>query len=358
MNCSSTLLVIAVLAALINLRVVHSLSCLQQSSNRRQFVTSSFGSTCIIISTAPALADGDEDENEEIASLLDAKTMYWNGPSWTAARYRSSTLQQSSSNYAPPASNNPVFYPTWMEGYHKISYKFKNASFPQGRKILTLRTPGAGLGSCLMLPNIGYNPSSFPIHFIRNSDAQEVYEDLMYNIPRKFEAFWTQAKVLGVQTNQITENDGLSSDLATKCLVTGEGCIAPNSRPPSTRVAIDFNGPTRGGGRVTQSSDVTMLDSSVQYNGEDTFFTRKTFSQYNVNQDLQLFYKEVTSLRRKENDVIDGKVRVAAFLPKYIRGMDANSASAGDSYDDNEALAIYDYNIVLQTIDETEAAAL
>ena len=160
-NVSAPLFVIAVLlAALINLRVVHSLGCMQQSSNRRQFVTSSFGSTCIIISTAPALAD------EEIASLLDAKTMYWNGPSWTTARYRSSTLKQSSSNYAPPASNNPVFYATWMEGYHKISYKFKSASFPQGRKILTLRTPGAGLGSCLMLPNIGYNPSSFPIHFI------------------------------------------------------------------------------------------------------------------------------------------------------------------------------------------------
>ena len=137
MNNASTLLVIAVLAALINLRVVHSLSCLQ-SSNRRQFVTSSFGSTCIIISTAPALADGVDNENEEIASLFDAKTMYWNGPSWTTARYRSSTLKQSSSNYAPPASNNPVFYPTWMEGYHKISYKFKNASFPQDRKILTL----------------------------------------------------------------------------------------------------------------------------------------------------------------------------------------------------------------------------
>ena len=149
--------IIAILAVLINLQVVHSLSSLQ-SSNRRQFLgggCSSLGSACIIISTAPcpAVADGDRDDDEEISSLLDAKTMYWNGPSWTAARYRSSTLIQSSANYAPPASNNPVFYPTWMEGYHKISYRFKNASFPQGRKILTLRTPGAGLGSCLMLPN-------------------------------------------------------------------------------------------------------------------------------------------------------------------------------------------------------------
>ena len=295
--------------------------------------------------------------DEEIASLLDAKTIDWNGPSWTAARYRSSTLKQSSSNYAPPASNNPIFYPTWMEGYHKISYKFKGASFPQGRKILTLRTPGAGMGSCLLLPNIGYNPSSFPIHFIRNSNAQ-VYEDITYNVPRIFEAFWTQAKVLGVQTNDILDNNGLSNDLTTKCLVTGEGCIAPNLRPPNSRVAIDFNGPTRGGGRVTQSADLTILDSSVQSSVADTYYTTKTFSQYNVNQDLQLFYKEVTSLRRKENDAIVGKVRVAAFLPKYISGMDANSNGDGDLYDDNEAVAIYDYNISLQRIDETEAAAL
>ncbi|KAL7491123.1 hypothetical protein ACHAWT_001565 [Skeletonema menzelii] len=353
--------IITILAALINLRVVHSLSCLQ-STNRRQFLAggcSSLGSACVIISTTagcPAVAVDDRDD-EDISSLLDAKTMDWNGPSWTAARYRSSTLKQSSSNYAPPASNNPVFYPTWMEGYHTISYRFKSASFPQGRKILTLRTPGAGLGSCLMLPNIGYNPSTFPIHFIRNSNAQ-VYEDLTYNVPRIFEAFWTQAKVLGVQTNQIIDIDGLSNDLTTKCLVTGEGCIAPNARPPSTRVAIDFNGPTRGGGRVTQSSDVTILDSSVQDNVANTYYATKTFSQYNVNQDLQLFYKEVTSLRRKENDSIDGKVRIAAFLPKYIRGMDVSSNSDGDSYDDNEAVAIYDYNIFLQRIDETEAATL
>jgi len=347
--------VILHLAALFNLRAAHSLSCLPKS-DRRQFLSegcSTFASVCII-STAPspAVASDDRDEHQDVSSLLDAKTIDWNGPSWTAARYRSSTLQQSSSNYAPPASNSPVFYPTWMEGYHKISYKFKGASFPQGRKILTLRTPGAGLGSCLLLPNIGYNPSSFPIHFICNSNAQ-VYEDLAYNVPRTFEAFWTQAKVLGVQTNYMMDSNASSNDLSTKCLVTGEGCIAPNMRPPATRVALDFNGPTRRGGRVTQSTDVTILDSSVQGNVADTYYAAKTFSQYNVNQDLQLFYREVTSLRRKEIDVIDGKIRVAAFLPKYIRGMDA---SDGDSYDDNEAVAIYDYDILLQSIDETEAA--
>lgn len=355
------ILIMPLVALIINLRVlveVHSLNSLSKS-NRRQFVADGVAS---IISTAapyyPAFADDNFDENKDIASLLDAKTIDWNGPVWTAARYRSSTLQQTSSstmNYAPPAMNKPIFYPDWMEGYFKTSYKFKGASFPQGRKILTLRTPGAGLGTCLSLPNIGYNPPTFPIHFIRNSNAQ-VYEDLTYNVPRIFEAFWTQAKVLGIQTNYFVDNNGVSNDLTPKCLVLGDRCISPNLRSPSTRVAIDFNGPTRGGGRLIQSTDVTILDASVQSNIADTYYTTKTFSQYNVNQDLQLFYREVTSLRRNENDAIDGKVRVAAFLPTYIRGMDADSGD--DSYDDNKAIAIYDCNILLQNIDETEAATL
>jgi hypothetical protein len=351
-------ILVQLLGVLINLRVVHSLSSFSKS-NRRQFVADGVAS-CIISTSAAQLtfAADDYDENQDISSLLDAKRIDWNGPAWTAARYRSSTLQQSSSsmNFAPPASNNPIFYPNWMEGYFKISYKFKGASFPQGRKILTLRTPGAGLGSCLSLPNIGYNPSTFPIHFIRNSNAQ-VYEDLTYNVPRIFEAFWTEAKVLGIQTNYVVDNNGVSNDLTPKCLVTGDGCISPNLRSPSTRVAIDFNGPTRRGGRLTQSTDVTILNASFQNNIADNFYTTKTISQYNVNQDLQLFYREVTSLRRKENGVFDGKVRVAAFLPRYISDIDANSNNSdGDSYDDNKAVAIYDYNVLLQNIDETEAA--
>lgn len=37
--------------------------------------------------------------------------------------------------------------------------------------------------------------------------------------------------------------------------------------------------------------------------------------------------------------------------------MDANSDNGyGDSYNDNEAVAIYDYNVILHNIDETEAA--
>ena len=178
--------------------------------------------------------------------------------------------------------------------------KFKGASFPQGKQILTLRTPGAGLGSCLSLPNICYNTSTFPIHFIRNSSAQ-VYEDSAYNVPRIFEAFCAQTKVLGIQANSVVDNNSVSNDLTPKCIVTGDGCISPNLRSPTTRVAIDFDGPTRGGGRRTQSTDVTILDAvSVQSNTADTYFTTKSVSQYNVNQDLQLFYREITPHEKKK----------------------------------------------------------
>jgi hypothetical protein len=178
---------------------VYSLTTLpKNNSNRRQFVTgvcSSFASSCIISNASPAVAK----DNQDILSLLESKTIHWDGSKpWADVRYSSSSLQQSL-DYAPSASNNPIFYPTWMEGYHTINYKFKGASFPQGRQILTLRTPGAGLGTCLSLPNIGYNPSTFPIHFTRqarNGQEEEVYEDLAYNVPRIFEAFWPQSKVI------------------------------------------------------------------------------------------------------------------------------------------------------------------
>ena len=348
-------LFLCLFAALFN--SINSLSFSPSKSKRRQFVAggcSTIVSTCIITTQQPLTVAADSLVDEQkIETLLDASTIAWNGPPWKEARYRSSTLQQSSSNYSPPESNTPPILPTWMEGYHEISYKFKRASFPQGRKILTLRTAGAGLGSCLLLPNIGYNPVRFPIHFIRDSNAQ-VCEDLAYNVPRIFEAFWPEAKVLGVQTNYIT-NDNVPNELTSKCLVTGEGCIAPEKRQPSTRVTIEFNGPRRGGGRVTQSADATILNTSYQSNGADTYYTSKSFSQYNVNQDLQLFYREFTSFQRKGNDTVDGKIRVAAFLPQYIRGLDSSNKS-GDNYNEYEAVAIYDYNVHLQKIDESEAA--
>lgn len=252
------------------------------------------------------------------------------------------------------------------------------------------------MGTCISLPNIGYNPAAaHAVHFIQSDNAGDdgagngVYEDLAYNIPRKFESFWPESKVLAIQTNggegsstTTTTNTNWKNALTPKCRVTGEGCSAdinPNLHLPSSRVAIDFDGPTRRGGRLIQSSDVTMLDTTgvttTQYNPDQdtggTFYITKTYSQYNRNQDLQTFYREISSFQRLGNGDnvgggIVGKIRVAAFLPYYIKEMDATTTNKGNgggsvgaiTYNENEAVAIYDYKVLLKSIDEIEAATM
>ena len=336
--------------------------------SRRAFISQ--GSTAVL-----SYLDTTRDNAEDMPSLLEAKTISWDGPSFTSSRYGTSTLLSSNSNNknTTPSPGQPAFYPQWMEGYYSIRYKFKGASFPQGRKILSLRTAGAGLGTCLSLPNVGNSPEApHAMHFIKGggNDNNDVYEDLAYNVPRRFESFWPQAKVTSVQTNGKkvagSSSNNINRSLSPKCLVTGEGCTAdanPNLHMPASRVAIEFDGPTRRGGRIIQSSDVTMLDCSAQYGGNnDSYYTTKICSQYNVNQDLQTFYKEITSLRRINVDVDDdivGRVRVAAFLPRFAKDMEANNnIGSGDAYDENEAVAIYNYDISMKIIDEAEAAFL
>ncbi|KAL7532078.1 hypothetical protein ACHAXR_004421 [Thalassiosira sp. AJA248-18] len=360
--------------------VVHSLSIVptipKNARTRRDFLVQ--GSAAITsYHVNPLLPAFAADENNNIASLLEAKTISWDGPSFAMARYGTSTLQSSnnSRSNSPTPAKMPAIYPSWFEGYHAIKYKFVGASFPQGRRVLSLRTAGAGLGTCLSLPNVGYSPpSAHAIHFINNLDAggsderSGTYEDLAYNIPRKFEAFWPEAKVLAVQTNGGMKGDESNIRmLSPKCLVTGEGCasdINPNLHSPSSRVAIEFDGPTRRGGRLTQSSDVTLLDCSTRYNHENgKYYTTKNYSQYNIDQELQTFYKEIASFQRLDNSDggIVGKIRVVAFLPRYIKEMDTNSNSGGaadNAYEESEAVAIYDYKLFMNSIDETEAASL
>ena len=70
----------------------------------------------------------------------------------------------------------------------------------------------------------------------------------------------------------------------------------------------------------------------------------------------------------ESNDVVVGKIRVAAFLPYYIKerdttnynkkGGNGGSTSIRDSYNENEAVAIYDYRFSLNRIDESEAASM
>ncbi|GFH53463.1 hypothetical protein CTEN210_09939 [Chaetoceros tenuissimus] len=331
------------------------------SISRRNFVASSSISLILNGEADKANAASDQQiEKQQISRLLEAKNIYWSDgqPSWKDARYRGSTLS-SSSGFAPtPSIETSCVYPDWIEGYWSIKYKFQSASFPQGRSILSLRTGGAGLGTCMSLPNVGYNPSAFSSRYIRDYNGK-LYYDVAYNVPRRFEAFWPEAKVTSISVGM--EN---SNKLTPKCFVTGEGCMLPENpslHSPTQRYAFDFEGPTRRSGRMTQSTDVTEINSMCEIPSSSRFEQIKTYSQYNVNQDLQTFYKEIKSFEKinSSEDVIIGKVRAAAFLPYYIKELDnLNEAGNNFSYDENAAVAIYDYKFLMKKIDESEAASM
>lgn len=335
------------LSAIILAIVVRGTQTLHHSIDRRGFAIRCSTAASLPLSSLPTYA------NDDISLLLDSKDIHWDGPLWSSVRYRVSSLQIPANNQGPSPCE-PTIYPLWMDGYHKVKYKFARAYFPQGRNILSLRIPGAGLGTCLSVPNVGYNPSVHVMRFNKDDKRNAVYEDLAYNLPRKFEAFWPEAKVQAIQTNGGNNDPG---DLGMKCFVTGEGCdsnINPNLHLPASRVVMDFDAPTRRGGRMTQTTDVTMVNSLIE-DSRDIFFISRNYSQYNINQELQTFYKEISSWK-KVNDGIVGKFRVASFMPKYIGGIDRNNGQ--DDYDETEAVAIYDYEIMLTSIDETEAAGL
>ena len=306
--------------------------------------------------TIPAVTTG----GSAIRALLDDDAVRWPGPPFSEARYGMSSLSSSAGRFAPPSDpDGAATFPPWLEGCHSARYKFARASFPQGRGVLSLRTPGAGLATCLSLPNVGYSPRA--PHAVRfrgetgggNGQGGIVFEDLAYNVPRKLESFWPESKVLSVRTNG--ERPG---ELTARCTVEGEGCATdanPDLHSPSTRVAIEYDGPTarRGGGRVVRTIDATLLSHEGWADG-DSFCLASSYSQLNVEQGLQCFYREVTSLRRTGEGSVEGKVRVAAFLPRYVEdgGGDARE------YDETSAVALYDYGVALERIDEDAALGL
>ena len=326
----------------------------------------------ITVGSHPALAF------DKIAGNDDASLLSWSSdlPSFSKCRYRTSTLSSPEGNRnVPAASDSPVFYPSWMEGYWSIQYKFSGASFPQGRKVLSIRTAGAGLGTCLTLPNVGYNPPApHAVKFLSSPTEESllVYEDLAYNIPRRLESFWPQSKVTAVQT---ASRGGLDS-LTPKCFVTGEGCLSkenPYLHNPSTRFVMDFDAPTRRSGRQTQTWDTTLLStlttSNINNQDPKRFVSIQSYSQFNPNQEIQTFYKQRLSLElvkdgndnSDETSIVTGTTNVAAFLPKYIRELDNNNLPVTDSaaqYDENQAVATYDYKFVMKSIDENEALSL
>jgi hypothetical protein len=214
----------------------------------------------------------------------------------------------------------------------------------------------------MLLPNVGYNPPTpHDLHYIKQCNSVggsnnhcTTYEDWAYNIPRVFEAFWPQAKVVSVCTSNPT-----TGHLSPRCSVSGDGCQSdtnPELHSPASRIELEFVGPTRQGVFLAQYSDVTLLSSRCEQFDDDACLITKCFSQYNANQDLQTFYKEITSLRRRSDSdgiMIDGRLQVQAFLP-----IDVASSLVQSNYDDVKAVALYEYRISMKGINFNDAASL
>jgi hypothetical protein len=256
-----------------------------------------------------------------------------------------------------------------MEGHWLITYKFDGVSFPNGRDKVSLVLPGAGLGTCAALPNVGYNPSPFVQRFgngslLDSNDADEednnnapaeepfVVEDVAYNLPRKFEGFWPEAKLSSVRVSTSATN----TNLGPACLVTGEGCSRKENPDlhgrHTTRCQIEFQGPTRRGGLRSQHLDLSMVDysstitkpvSGDSNSNDEEFLMARSFVQYNQEQELNSYYREFVSYEKEQSKLPNGKLKgrtyVAAFLPSS-----------------EQAVAVYRYSMKMYTITGEEAS--
>ena len=66
----------------------------------------------------------------------------------------------------------------------------------------------------------------------------------------------------------------------------------------------------------------------------------KSISHSNLNHELQTIYKVLSSFERvgSSHELVLGKVRVTAFLPLYIKEMDASGSIP--SYDENASVVL------------------
>jgi hypothetical protein len=297
------------------------------------------------------------DRDVSILSQLDAKNVPWSlestsksqSPQWSQLRYGSSTLISASSR-APTPSLSAAIFPSWISGNWLTAYRLSGVSFPQGRDKVTLRVAGAGIGTCLSIPSVGKTPAPFVQRFLSlsaDADGEGCYEDVAYNYPRRFEAFWTPAKVTSVQIGNKKAN--ANAFLSPVCYVTGEGCSSvenPLLHAPTTRLVMEFDGPTRGG-VSSQTVDATMVDTQHTFTMSDNnYCSSRNYVQYNVKQELQTFYKEIVSVTKVDDSIVKGRLRVAAFLP-----------DPGD-HDDSQAVALYDYALYFRRLDEDGPASL
>ena len=308
------------------------------------------------------------------------RTILWSPPSeeFSGLRYGSSSLSAKEPVVPKPSRDALPDLPSWMAGHWLVTYRFDGVSFPNGRDRISLALPGTGLGTCAMLPNVGANPSPFVQRFGNGryplgDDGDDemttttgasadrgsppvVVEDVAYNLPRRFEGFWPEAKVssVAVRTSAAT--------LGPACLATGEGC-SPGANPGlhgrhATRCRMEYVGPTRRSGRLAQHLDVSMVDwtstptggGSSNGTGNDDdheFLMARSFVQYNQEQELTGYYREFVSYDRQQQEqqttkpptgTVRGRTCVAAFLPSF-----------------EQPVALYKYTLKMDAISGYEA---
>ena len=239
-----------------------------------QYVVSHKGVEKLVTTDKKAADQYDKmlDVADNLAAQLNGGDVRWER---SVPRFSTSTLA-SSGKGGPTPEAPPLSYPAWLEGEWNTKYVFTKAQFPQGRGILSLRVPGAGLATCLAIPNVGKSPFPFRQRYLPSRGGGTCYPDLAYNYPRLLEAFWSEAHTSYVQV-------GASS----KCMDTGDGCDGPELHAPSCTFTLCFSGPSRAGPRVEQRAEsvVFRAESAMRAGGDSpSFLTREDVVQNNVEQ--------------------------------------------------------------------------
>eukprot|EP00957_Ditylum_brightwellii_P166324 12662025-Ditylum_brightwellii.AAC.2 len=300
-----------------------------------------------------------------IQSELTGKDVYWkkdiNG---IIPHFSTSTLDTRNRQRVPEPQNSPHLYPSWMNGDWNVKYTFQNAVFPQGRRALSLRVPGAGIATCMALPNVGWTTKfAFQQRYLevpKPMSELSCYPDVAFNVPRLLEVFWTEGHTTYISV-------GPSSSSLVKCFDTGDGCTIeenPSLHSPSTFYEIGFSGPTRrnNGERAEQRVEcltyrsesaippATSNGESKKGNDASIYYTAEDVIQFNAGAGLEGRYRVISAWEKQGNEEVIGTVRVAAFLPAVA--VEEAEDGSGDKVKTDQAVALYDYRVTMSKSDE------
>jgi hypothetical protein len=259
-----------------------------------------------------------------------------------------------------------------MEGTFAVRATFVKASFPQGPRGLSnpadANIAGYRMGSCITLPNVGDSPKA-PYMQRFAATAGKVFADHAYNTPRRLEAFWPSAQLEAVRNYPFASGAVASG---VPCYVSGNGCTVednPGLHAPSGRFGLTYGGQTnRRNTFLQQTVDATVVavtsttrESAAAADADASvpFYAAQTYVQYNVEQGQQVAYTELLQLDPppKGSAVVKGKLRVAAFLSGPPAGADTGAsgdASSSSAPDRRVAVALYDYDLVLEPAAEEQ----